>query len=25
MGNTVKADFWKQPDTKLEIAGVFES
>ena len=23
--NTVKADFWKQSDTKFEIAGVFES
>ena len=23
--NTVKADFWEQPDTKIEIAGVFES
>ena len=23
--NTVRADFWKQSDTKFEVAGVFES
>jgi len=25
MGNTGRADFWEQPDTKFEVAAVFES